>query len=132
MRSKLEKAHEDLAKNWSTFDLSYCDPAAKQKFHNECRKYLRLLAAELKCAPSGYDLRSNKAGIACSGEITLHTDRLYVQISQSSMMQGVCFLVRGCAGRKDYRGLHNNLYGLQSDTLGDLLWLCETSTRKTQ
>jgi hypothetical protein len=32
-----------------------------------------------------YDLRSNEAGLAVSGEITLHADRLYVQVSQSAM-----------------------------------------------
>jgi hypothetical protein len=46
------------------------------------RRQLLALAAALGFGAGDYDLRSNEAGIAVSGEITLHADRLYVQASQ--------------------------------------------------
>ena len=60
-----------------------------------------------------YDLRSNKAGIAVSGEITLHADRLYVQVSQSvhgPRQPASCSAV--ASGRRDYVGGVNNFASL--------------------
>ena len=75
----------------------------KDLFHSECMELLKFIAYEMGLKTSDYDLRSNKGGIAVCGEITLHTDSLYVQISQSSM-QGLDILYRSCDGRKDYTG----------------------------
>lgn len=50
------------------------DPAAKRLFHSRARSQLRCLATALGLPPGSYDLRSNPAGIAVSGEITLHTE----------------------------------------------------------
>jgi hypothetical protein len=84
------------------------DPAAKRLFHSRARSQLRRLATALGLLPGSYDLRSNPAGIAVSGEITLHADRLYVQASQSAMGNGNGILFRTCKGRKDYVGGPNN------------------------
>lgn len=84
------------------------DTARKQQFHNHARRQLRKLATYLGFRPNDYDLRANRAGIAVSGEITLHADRLYVQVSQpfGGFDTGVMF--RTCEGRKDYVGGPNN------------------------
>ena len=57
--------------------VSY-DPEAKRLFHILTRRQLLALAVALGLGECDYDLRSNQAGIAVSGEITLHADRLYV------------------------------------------------------
>lgn len=84
------------------------DAAAKRLFYSRARSQLRRLATALGLAPGSYDLRSNPAGIAVSGEITLHTDCLYVQASQSVMGNANGILFRTCKGRKDYVGGPNN------------------------
>lgn len=57
------------------------DDEAKRKFHDHARRQLRKLAAALGLPAGSYDLRSNHAGIAVSGEITLRAEHLYVQVS---------------------------------------------------
>jgi len=84
------------------------DSAQKEAFHKEARKQLKKLAAELGFAPGTYDLRSNKGGIAVSGEITLHHEDLYVQVDQSFMGPAKSVLVRTCNGRQDYTGGQNH------------------------
>ncbi len=79
------------------------DDRAKRLFHSRARSQLRRLASALGLQPGSYDLRSNQGGIAVSGEITLHSERLYVQAAQS-----VGILFRTCKGRKDYVGGPNN------------------------
>lgn len=84
------------------------DPEAKRQFHIHARRQLTALAATLNLSDDQYDLRSNEAGIAVSGEITLHADRLYVQVSQSAMGSNSGILFRSCDGRRDYVGGVNN------------------------
>jgi hypothetical protein len=55
-------------------------PEQKRRFHTQARARLRRLAAALGFSSSSCDLRSNLAGIAVSGEITLHHERVYVQV----------------------------------------------------
>jgi hypothetical protein len=43
-----------------------------------------------------------------SGEITMHHDRVYVQVSQPSMGHDSGILIRRCAGRRDYTGGRNH------------------------
>lgn len=88
------------------------DAPAKRLFHNRARSQLRRLAAALGLPPGSYDLRSNPAGIAVSGEITLHTDCVYVQASQSAMGSDNGILFRNCKGRQDYVGGLNNFASL--------------------
>ena len=99
----------------TTFDfgkpVAY-DAAAKRLFHSRERSQLRRLATALGLVPGSYDLRPNPAGIAVSGEITLHTERLYVQASQSVMGDANGILFRTCKGRRDCVGGPNNLASL--------------------
>src|SRR3989344_839951 len=83
-------------------DSAY-NEAVKREFHSKAGKVLRKLAKLLRFAERDYDLRHNQGGIAVSGEVTLHSDRLYVQVSDAPF--GV--LWRSCEGRKDYCGAPN-------------------------
>ncbi len=84
------------------------DDHAKRLFHSRARSQLRRLATALGLQPGSYDLRSNQGGIAVSGEIMLHSERLYVQAAQSLMGHDNGILYRTCKGRKDYVGGPNN------------------------
>jgi hypothetical protein len=76
------------------------------------RRRLKQLAAALGLSPDTYDLRSNLAGTAVAGEITLHADRIYVQVSQSFTGYDSSILFRTCDGREDYVGGANNFASL--------------------
>ncbi|RTL74570.1 MAG: hypothetical protein EKK35_24555 [Bradyrhizobiaceae bacterium] len=88
------------------------DAEAKRLFHSRAKSQLRRVATALGLGPGSYDLRSNEAGIAVSGEITLHSDHLYVQVSQSAMGYHSGILFRTCKGRKDFVGGPNNFASL--------------------
>lgn len=88
------------------------DADAKRSFHINARRELRALAAALGFRPGEYDLRSNKGGIAVSGEATLHADRLYVQASQPATGHDSGVLFRNCEGRRDYVGGRNHFVSL--------------------
>lgn len=91
--------------------VSY-DPDRKRLFHSRTRRQLRQLATALGLASGAYDLRSNQGGIAVSGEVTLHADRLYVQACQPATGHDTGILFRACEGRKDYVGGRNNFASL--------------------
>jgi hypothetical protein len=91
--------------------VSY-DPEAKRLFHAQARRRLLELAAALGFAPCAFDLRSNEGGIAVSGEVTLHADRLYVQASQPATGSDTGILFRSCRDRRDYVGGVNNFASL--------------------
>lgn len=80
----------------------------KRRFHSQGRAKLRALAKALALPADSYDIRSNKGGIAVSGEITLHHDQVYVQILQPCLGGGMGVLIRKCNGRKDYTGGRNH------------------------
>lgn len=86
---------------------AWTDPDGKRSFHTEAARSLRELAKALGLGRGDYDLRSNKAGPAVSGEITLHADRLYVQISQP-FVAGSEILYRRVDSRTDYTGKRNH------------------------
>ena len=88
------------------------DEQHKKRFHTTARSRLKKLTAELGLPSDSYDLRSNKAGIAVSGEITLHHDRAYIQVGQFGLSSGHCILIRTCKGRKDYTGGPNHFVAL--------------------
>jgi hypothetical protein len=91
--------------------LSYADHAVKDGWHRASRTYLRRLGKRLEARYGKFTVRSNLGGIAVSGEVTLHMDTLYVQLSQSSMGRTVTdkgILFRSCQGLKDYTGGTNN------------------------
>ena len=80
----------------------------KEKYHSMARRKLRKLANLMGLTAKDYRLSTNKGGIAVCGETTLHTDTLYVQVSQSCMGKGHEILFRNCDGRKDYSGKRNH------------------------
>lgn len=90
---------------------SYTDAGHRQKtqMHSAGRAFLQRLARDLGLQTHERDIRSNRAGIAVSGEVTLHADRLYVQISESCLGRGgATVLYRSCEGRRDYSGGTNH------------------------
>ena len=104
-----------MSKTSCAFDfrrpVSY-DATAKRAFHARTQRQLKQLANALGLAPDAFDLRSNQGGIAVSGEVTLHADRLYVQASQPATGHDTGVLFRSCQGRKDYHGGPNNFASL--------------------
>ncbi|WP_409562666.1 hypothetical protein [Hyphomicrobium sp. MC8b] len=86
------------------------DDGQKAAFHREAAKRLRQLAKIMALDKADYAIRSNKAGPAVSGEITLHHERIYIQISQFGHADGI--LYRSCRGRADFAGGANNFAAL--------------------
>jgi len=84
------------------------EPDRKRRFHTVARARLRRLAREIGFPPASFDLRSNQGGIAVSGEITLHHERVYVQVSQPATRADSGILIRTCEGRRDYTGGPNH------------------------
>ena len=87
-------------------------PEQKRRFHAAARARLRKLAKALGFAPASYDLRNNQGGIAVSGEITLHHDRVYLQVCQPATGHDSGILIRICQGRRDYTGGRNHFVPL--------------------
>jgi hypothetical protein len=94
-----------------TRSCSY-DEQQKRRFHTTARSRLKKLAAALHLPAGSYDVRSNKAGIAVSGEVTLHHTAVYIQVGQFGMSSGHGILIRTCKGRKDYTGGANHFVAL--------------------
>ena len=88
------------------------DEHQKKRFHTTARARLKKLAAELGLRPGSYDIRSNKAGVAVSGEITLHHEHAYIQVGQFGLSSGHGILIRTCKDRKDLTGGPNHVLGL--------------------
>jgi hypothetical protein len=105
---------------------------AKDAFHREGRKFLKALAEELNMAPGTYDLRNNRGGMAVSGEVTLHGERIYVQMSESCVHRGVSILYRTCKGQKDYTGGHNNFQSVRDlrkpEVMAKFIAKCQSMT----
>lgn len=89
---------------------SYSDSGhdLKERFHRAAKKVLKSLAQEIGLPDGSYDIRSNKGGIAVSGEVTLHGEHIYVQMYESSFGNGgIEMMYRSCKSRKDYSGDQN-------------------------
>ena len=91
-----------LARREVTYDAD-----AKRAFHAEARKALRLLVDALGLAAGSFDLRICAGGPAVAGEVILHADRLYVQVSVGSF-GGHDVMFRRCRDRSDYCGERNH------------------------
>lgn len=98
------------AKNISSYSIEA--HKAKKSFHSAGRTFLREMARRLGLAEGTYDVRSNPGGMAVSGEVTLHGDDLYVQMSESCLSVGVHLLYRICSSRKDYTGGVNHFVSI--------------------
>jgi hypothetical protein len=71
------------------------------------KRILKQLAKELGLAEGTYDVHINAGGVAVSGDIILHSDHYYVNLSQSCLGPDFGFYYRSCNGRKDYSGGRN-------------------------
>jgi hypothetical protein len=82
------------------------DYFVKKELHAKSRTFLKLFANKILGLEDGkFDVSSNPAGDAVSGEIILHTDDLYVVISCGSHLP---IMFRKCHGRTDCTGEANN------------------------
>ena len=80
----------------------------KDEFHRAAVKLLKAYARDvLGLSDSQFDVRSNKGGDGVVGEVTLHTDSLYVQIHKPMCGDNEAVLFRSCNGRSDYCGGRN-------------------------
>ena len=84
------------------------DQVTKKLFHSEGRLALRRLADALELDRTDYDLRSHPGGVVVSGEITLHSDELYVQLALGGMNTDREVMFRRVKGRHDYLGDRNH------------------------
>lgn len=89
--------------------------ARKDALHKEGKTFLRRLAKTLGLPVGSYNIRCNRGGIAVSGEVTLHGDRLYVQLAEMAIgSDGLELLYRPCRGKKDYTGGPNQFVSLRT------------------
>lgn len=131
MNTKFNKAHTDFVKKFGNKNYEYCEPALKKSMHAAASKYLRALAEALGFSREACDVRSNMGGVAGSGEITLHTDTLYVQVHASIFGHDpLGLMVRGCESRKDYTGHINRFVKISADP-DTILRECKAAARKT-
>ena len=88
---------------------AYSDSGAalKDAFHKQGKVFLTRLAKTLGLLDVSYEVRSNLGGVAVSGEVTLHSDDIYIQLSERCTSRGIYMLYRTCDGRKDYCGHQN-------------------------
>lgn len=101
------------ARCWDDQNLSYADAHIKQNAHHRAARVLQSFATDyLGLHKSQFTVRSNKAGVACSGEVTLHTEKfdglpfgIYIQICQN--FTGNTVLYRACNDAADYHGYRN-------------------------
>jgi hypothetical protein len=89
------------------------DAVAKRAFHTAAQRQLRRLAHALGLTRSQYDLLLNAGYIGGSGEVTLRSDRLYVQVSQPAARANTDILFRTCHGRKDFAEGENHYASLE-------------------
>lgn len=87
--------------------------ARKKAMHKEGAVLLTQLAAEIGINPTQYKVRSNTAGDGVSGEVTLHADMLYLQMSESCIAPGLQIMYRTCKDQKDYTGGPNHFVSLK-------------------
>lgn len=83
--------------------------AAKRAFHKEGKTFLKKLDEVIN--PGGLverSIRNNEGGMAGSGEVTLHSEHMYIQLSESCMGPGVQMMFRSCDSQKDYCGHLNH------------------------
>lgn len=104
------------------------DEVSKKTYHKRARRFLKDLAKTLNAYPSDYDLRVCPGGIAVPGEVTLHTDDLYVQTFFSYTSERlISLLVRKVSGRKDYCGFRNHEFKLEGKDEDYILETCKTA-----
>jgi len=84
---------------------SYAGATLKAKWLQHGRYVARKLAKELGLVKGQFQVRTNPAGVAVSGDVHLHADWVYVALEQGGI-QGM-FMWRYCDSQKDYTGHAN-------------------------
>lgn len=86
-----------------------CESDEKDKYHKFWKNTLREFAKNhLGLESNQFDVRSNLSGCSVGGEITLHTDNVYITVLSSFVNENNNVLYRYCNGRKDYSGGSNH------------------------
>jgi hypothetical protein len=79
----------------------------KEEYRKLGRKILKFIADQMQLPKGSYTISWNPGGIACSGDHTLHTDKVYVALHDN--LGWGWFYWRTCNGRKDYSGGQNQI-----------------------
>lgn len=74
----------------------------KDEFHEAAVSALRDVAAALGYKAGQFEVRSNKGGVAVTGEITLHTTDFYLQLSETAWNPKLGVMFRAVRGLDDY------------------------------
>lgn len=100
---------ETLVEMLSTKEISGAavPGSSKGDFARIGKQYMRELAAALGLKKGEFDVRFNAGGVAAGGDLTLHTDTLYVSISPRPGAEDGRFMWRRCLGRTDFSGQSN-------------------------
>jgi len=104
IRAKLNRLARAVSAN-----LSY-NLEAKVEFHAAAKAVLREVALALGYPTADGLIRANLAGIACSGEVYLHTEGLYIQLDRGltfDTQDGKKFMFRSVVSKADYTGGRN-------------------------
>ena len=80
------------------------DDAAKDLFHADGRRAMRDLAVALALPDGSYTIRSNRSGRSVSGEITLHGEEVWVQLSLGALGPENEVTFRRVRGQHDHLG----------------------------
>lgn len=91
-----------ILQNLGNFDTY--DSAVKNEFHKNAKSVLAEIGKRLGLAKSKFNVRSNKSGQGSTGDITFHSDKLYITIGGMDVNS---VMYRSCDGRKDYTGGSN-------------------------
>lgn len=103
----MPKISRNLATAAELNEYTASGAARKATFHRAAQRFLAKLAHELGL--TRWEVRSNKSGMAGSGEVTLHGERCYVQLYESCVgRRGLSVLYRECNGMRDYVGKVNH------------------------
>jgi hypothetical protein len=88
------------------------DKKGKALFHKLAKAALTEVGLDLGHNKS--TVRSNLGGVAVSGEITLHTDRIYIQISRGVLGKSKGIMFRSVKCATDHYGGPNHFTSLQA------------------
>jgi len=74
----------------------------KREFERLGKKLARELRKALGFTSESADVRYNAGGIAVSGDVTLHMERVYLTFNADGFSSDLGIMYRHCNGRKDY------------------------------
>jgi len=113
-----------VLKSLANADNPNRDSATKKEFHLDSKAFLRSVAKALGMLPADFNLGSRKGGSGAAGEITLHSDSLYIQVF-SWDTDDISVTYRACHGRQDFRGHSVNIIPMAKlkSSFGQQIWL---------